>query len=222
MHRSPGTLILLIAASSTVCSAQAFNVDAGGFFSTSPPDTYGAAAAQAGLWNTRSSGGLLSDLSGAATSVTFSVSNNGGFLLDIPGATPDDKLLMDSALAVQPLSDAANFSNLKPGLYDLYIYCWAGNLLGSKDVTIRAFTGAGEVVGGVQYSEQWPGQHVLGETYEKLRVEVTPGDDQYIVVFIQAPGDFNVINGIQLVPVPTPASMTLPVIGALVGTRRRR
>jgi hypothetical protein len=215
------TAIMLCTVSLHV-KAQGFNVDAGGNFSTPPPDSYGCEAHQAGFWNPASAETILRDLAGVSTQVLFGSSYNGGFDLEIEGATLEDKLLMDSVLAVQVTSNAATFLNLQPGLYDLYIYCWAGNLLGPKDVTIRVFTGAGQVVGGVQYGEQWPGQQVLGETYDKLRVEVTPADGQYIDVFIQAPGDFNVINGIQLVPVPAPAGLLIPAAGALVTLRRRR
>jgi len=216
-------LVLCLSLWSTPASGEALNIDLGGGFSTPPASTYGAAAYQPGFWNpVNLVKNDLVDINGNSTPVRYASEANGGFLLDIQGATPDDKLLMDSALSVQSTRSAATFSNLQPGLYDLYIYCWAGNLLGPKDVTIRAFTGAGQVVGGVRYGEQWPGQQVLGETYDKLRVEVTPGDGQYIDIAIQAFGDFNVINGVQLVPIPAPATLTLAPAALLACRRRRR
>lgn len=63
---------------------------------------------------------------------------------------------------------------------------------------------------------------MLGETYDLLRVEVVPGGNQYLSIFIQAPGDFNVINGIQLVPVPAPGWAMITPLAALVVHRRRR
>jgi hypothetical protein len=222
MQFSPGFLTLFIAASSTWCCAQAFNVDAGGNSSTLPPAEYGASASQSGFWNSIGSSSYLSGLDGSSTGVLCGSGYGGALNLEIEGDLGDDKLLMDSALAGSPLANAATFLFLQPCLYDVYVYCWAGNLLGPKDVTIRAFTGAGQVVGGVSYVAAWPGGQILGETYDRLRVEVTAGNNEYLDIFIQAPGDFNVINGIQLVPVPAPASMALPVIGAMVVPRRRR
>ncbi|MBL8964828.1 MAG: hypothetical protein JNK70_12240 [Phycisphaerae bacterium] len=217
------SFVIMIAICSASGLAQTFNVDSGGGMSTPPTTDYGAAADQPGVWNSVvfEQNNLL-NTAGQATTVRYATSSNSVILLGIDGAAPNDKLLMDSAMPVDPSDAAAVFSNLQPGLYDLYIYCWAGNLLGPKDVTIRAFTGAGQVVGGVRYGEQWPGQQVLGETYDKLRVEVTPGDGQYIDIAIQAPGDFNVINGVQLVPVPAPGALALAPAALLAGRRRRR
>jgi hypothetical protein len=221
MQLSPGLLTLVIAATSTLCSAQAFNIDHAGSPSTLPASDYGAAADQTGFWN--AAGNALTnlvDVHGQPTGVQLA-SGGGGIDLAIDGATENDKLLMDSAMAVSTSSNATTFFNLRPGLYDVYVYCWAGNLLGPKDVTIRAFTGAGQVVGGVKYDEVWPGGHIRGITYDRLRVEVTPGDNEYLDIFIQAPGDFNVINGIQLVPVPAPGTVALLPAAPLACRRRR-
>lgn len=215
-----GTLLSCVLASSGF--AQAFNIDAGGNFAEPPASGYGAAAQQLGYWNGITTFGPVRDLFGSLTSVLFGTAEDGVFLTNIAGASADDQRLMGSMVGVQPADPAAVFINLEPGLYNVYVYCWAGNLLGPKDVTIRAFTDAGQVVGGVSYGDAWPGGHVLGETYDLLRVEVVPGGNQYLSIFIQAPGDFNVINGIQLVLVPAPGWAMITPLAALVVHRRRR
>lgn len=113
---------------------------------------------------------------------------------------------------------------LSPGIYDSYVYCWAGNVLGPEDVTIKAFTGAGQVIGGVSYKATWPGRQLLGETYDRFRVEVVRGNGNWISFQLEFFGDFNVINGIQLVLVlvPAPASSTIAVTVAALLVRRRR
>jgi hypothetical protein len=84
----------------------------------------------------------LKDLGGSPAGVLYASGFGGARDLNIEGALGDDKIMMDCALSGSPATNAVTFLFLEPGLYDVYVYCWAGSLLGRTDYSILAFTGA--------------------------------------------------------------------------------
>jgi hypothetical protein len=196
--------------------AQAFNLDFGGTPLTTPATSYGAASDQTGFWEY---GSQLRDISGVLTNATMSLGGS-TFSIDAPGASGGDEALMESCFAFGASSAFISLFNVTPGTYDCYIYSWAGALLGPKTVDFRIDNGEANAYGSVNYGSTWPGGHVEGETYTRIRVEVLP---QYRVIAVNFgfSGDFNVVNGMQIVPVPAPAS-ALPLLALPLALARRR
>lgn len=200
--------------------SQAFNVDFGGSLSNPPSSAYSAGSGQSGFWNAVGVQSTLRDTSGLLTSATFGA--NGGInISDIPGATGDDELFMESSIEFGNSSEGCAIGHLKPGKYDLYLYSWNIDHLPPRTVFLSVLNGVTTVEGTMTTQATWPGMQVLGETYARLRVEVITGKEFLRIKTGNLVGDFDAICGIQLVPVPTPSSV-LPLLGALLCTGRRR
>ncbi len=92
--------------------------------------------------------------------------------------------------------------------------------LRESDRTFFLDNGATSMQSSVTYGSSWPGGHVQGETYTRMRIEVLPEFEGFSAIFGFS-GDFNVVNGVQIVPVPAPAS-ALPALAATLMLARRR
>ena len=195
--------------------AQSFNIDvnaaAGG-----PTNAYGAAAGQAGKWNSfapavpPSALMPLVGLNGAATGVTMQVTPgpNGWFPAvagapawnhNNPNTTGDDQALMDDIKDVgggvpnKASGIYVTIKGLAANTYDVYTYCWApDNYLpgngGYPWITQVKVPGSptGQTPVGAL---DWPvSGHVLGETYAKHTLTLAAGADLVILVESDAAG----------------------------------
>ena len=185
-------LIAAITASALFCApavAQNFNVDLNATFGT-PSNTYGAAASQAGTWNTLTTTGpsALLDTSGGATGVTATANQFFLFSFNNAGTAGDDEMLMDDG------ADGARtwtFSGLANGSYDIYTYAWAPD--SATFLTNVSVNGsASQTVGG-----PWPGSHALGVTYALHTTNVTTGQ---VLVTLTVQSGFATTNGFQIRP----------------------
>jgi len=196
---------------------QAFNIDCGGTVSTSPSALYGAGANQPGYWNTTFNGNL-NDLAGTTTTATFF--GSGTNVHAIPGASGDDKALMETTYDMFP-SESVSIGGLAAGRYDLYAYSWAQ--LTNRTVGFRVFTG-NTYFGSVTYGAAWPGGQVEGITYARISIEVIEGGNFFTLGIgggnSKAP--INVLAGIQLVPIPAPSAPLVMLGAALFAALRRR
>lgn len=194
------SVALLFAAASV--QAQSFNVDIGSSNLSIPNSTYGAAAAQPGVW-TRVSAvpagpQALKDLStGNLTAVTLTVTGGlGDFSFNNAGTALDDERLLDDAMDLGTSASTWTFSGLAAGNYQVYTYAWAPD-----DVSYRtnvAVTGAAEasqLVGGA-----WAGSHAQGLTYALHTRSIAAGGT--IVVTTNTSIGFGAVNGFQIYKVP--------------------
>ena len=115
--------VLAVAAvtlSSTTAMAQSFNVDVNTSLSASPgfgppASTFGAAAGQAGFWNSMTGTTIgpliLNDLGGSATAVTLTrnVGGGGNFAFNNANTSGDHELLLDDGFGVH-----SRLHNVKP------------------------------------------------------------------------------------------------------------
>jgi len=192
------TLFAAVAASALFCApaaAQNFNVDLNATFGT-PANTYGAAAAQAGTWNTLTTAGpnALLNVSGAATGVSASANQFILFSFNNAGTSGADEQLMDDG------ADGARtwtISGLANGTYDVYTYAWAPD--SATFLTNVSVNGsATQTVGGA-----WPGAHALGVTYAQHSATVSAGQ---ITIGLTVVSGFATTNGFQIkagAPAPT-------------------
>ncbi len=226
---------VLICASAA--SGQSFNIDMD-TGATPPPipgdgaptAAFGAAANSPGTWNlmegiTQTSIPNLLGLNGAATSVSFTrnTAAGGNFAFNNTGTTGDFELLLDdghdlSAAAANPA--VYTFSGLQPGPYRVYTYAVAPDFAG--DITVIAVTGASapnpQTSGGLIP----PNAFAQGITHTLHNVVVSANGQLVITADGATPADFGTVNGIQVVLVPEPASLSLLAVGGLLAVRRRR
>lgn len=201
---------------------QAFNIDCAGNLAVPPTSSYGAGAGQAGYWNPVSGiAATLRDINGNPTAALLSA-DGGATVYDIPGATGDDERLMETVFGLIPSSSGVAIGGLSPGKYDLFAYSWAGQIFGQRTVGFTVLNGVNTYGGSLSFGPQWPGGQVQGETFVRIPVEVLPGlNFLRLRVGGGGPKTFNVLAGIQLVPVPAPGA-AIVLIGAGVLTARRR
>lgn len=200
---------------------QAFNIDCAGDLSTPPASSYGAGAGQPGYWNPAAVIAGLRDLSGNPTPTQLGgVAGEG--IHDIPGATGDDEKLMESAFEMFP-NDRIVVSNLAPGRYDVFAYSWGGEIFGSRTVGFTLWNGVNTFGGSVSFGPQWPGNQIEGVTFARIPIEVLPGINAFDI-HIGGGGSktFNVLNAIQIVPVPAPGALLVACSAGLLAIRRRR
>ena len=179
-------------AATAAASAQSFNVDFG-TVGTPPASTYGAAAAQPGIWNEIEGGALgtpLVGLGGTPTAVTIETTGN-SFTFNNAATTGDDEALLDSLLD-GPTSIIVR--GLAAGDYVVYTYAWAPDsaayitnveVLGSTD-PLQACGGdwTGTFQLGIHYTRH---AVTLGGTLTDLEIQLTTGSQ------------FRSSNGIQIV-----------------------
>ncbi|MFO0962574.1 MAG: hypothetical protein U0625_06660 [Phycisphaerales bacterium] len=192
-------------------SAQSFNIDFGNTTPT-PGSGFGAAAGQAGVWNTYAGGTLvgLAGLGGGATGVTLT--GTGGSLAGYndPNTFGDDEALIDDGLVI-PFLESYSFSGLAAGTYDVYVYTWTFQQLPTAvNVNGSGYT----VVGGA-----WPGGYVQGVTHSLSTVTIAANQALNIDIFT-VNGAIGCVTGVQLVQVPAPGAAA--VMGALLLRSRRR
>jgi hypothetical protein len=96
-------------------------------------------------------------------------------------------------------------------------------LLGPQHVGFSVNNGQQTVTGGVTFGTVWPGGQVLGETYDRVRINILP-DVAGFLMFMgpDSSKSFTVLNGLQLVPIPAPGSAALCVAFGAFALRRRR
>ena len=189
------TQALLLAASAATAGAQSFNIDFGAI-GTQPSATYGAGAAQPGVWNevpTAASQPLF-ELGGALTTVNVTLASAQNFAFDNLGTSGDDEALMDTFV---DLPTSVTVTGLAPGDYTVITYAWAPD--DSTYITNVAVTGSPDPLqpcGGL-----WPGMQQLGVTYTRHGITVAPGAN--IEVLFTLGSGFVSCNGMQIVQGPT-------------------
>lgn len=210
----------------TSAQAQSFNIDINSTAGLVPSSAFGAAAGQAGVWNSVDGGvtpQALVDLSGNATGVTWtSAFSNGIFasLTNLPGADTETVNLLTDVLDLETPgnSDTFTIAGLQNGTYEVYTYAMAPDSGDFRtDVNVNG-TGV-QTVGGA-----FTGSFVLGVTHSMHTVTVTDG---IITINTSVPTiagitNFGSLAGVQLVLVPGPGALALLGIAGLAGSRRRR
>jgi hypothetical protein len=215
--------IIGLAAASTPVVGQSFNIDLGAYADTVTASDYGAAAGQTGHWNYYSQNDArLRDLSGSPTSVEFGITGAGlGLPTDIAGLGGNEERFMESFANVQPSASTFTLFGIAPGIYDCYIYSWMGPVFGSATVTFQVQAKNNKATGQVSYnSPAWPGGQIKGVTYDVLRIEV-PANAFFMDISVGMDTDFQILNGLQIVRVPAPASAMLLAPLAWAARRRR-
>jgi hypothetical protein len=197
-----GTFSIAIAAPPGPPIAASMNIDIGPSAPYgSPSSTYGAAAAQPGVWNARSvpvSSSVLNDLAGVPCNALLT--RTGTQLVDFsfnnPGTTGDDQALLDDAHDVGGVGATATWtiSNLFGGNYTVYTYAFApDSALFVSSVSVAGSTDPVQNVGGA-----WSGSHVQGVTYARHSVPgVASGGS--IAITVATVTSFGTLNGIQIV-----------------------
>lgn len=202
--------------------AQALNIDCGGVIGVPPSDSYGAGSAQAGYWNPVGDEADLRDINNMPTAARLG-SSSGSQLFEIAGASGGDEALMESVFSIGVGSNLLSLTNLLPGQYDLYAYSWGGHLFGSRTVGFTVRNGIDTYIDSLAFNETWPGQQVLGETFVRIPVEVLEGRN-FLTLSMGGGGSktFNVLAGLQLVPIPAPGAAAVFLAASVLAARRRR
>lgn len=209
--------IILSSVAVTLCASgvlgQAINIDFGNA-SPTPGNAYGAAAGQAGAWNTYL-GPTLSGLLNTSAAVTGASISGGssGFLAGVndPLTLGGDDDLLDDYIGI-PYIETYTVNGLAAGTYNIYGYTWTfGPLSTGIDVNGQGM----QTIGGV-----WPGSFSPG-TYSLHTV--TLGASQPLVIDVYSiNGALGAIAGVQIVPVPTPGAAAVLGLGGLAALRRGR
>lgn len=207
----------------TSALGQAFNIDCGGNIGTPPISSYGAGAAQAGFWNSVGISAELRDLNDNVTPARLGLTGGGSELFEIIGASNGDEDLMESVFSITSGSNLLSLTNLAAGPYDRYAYSWGGQIFGDRTVGFGVHNGVDTFGGSLTFGPVWPGQQVEGETYARIPVEVLEGRN-FLTLSIGGGGSktFNVLAGIQLVPIPAPGSVVVMMGAGVLAMRRRR
>lgn len=218
---------ILLWATIAIATPQSFNIDTnmntdpelgGG----PPSSAFGAAAGQAGFWETVPTGNngpfVLRGLDGLPTGVTLSaVGWGGGGAWNNPVNSGDYKLLLNDADRIAPGFEYT-ISGLVPGPYRVYTYCIKPNgQFGEAFITVP-----GAIVPTKHASGIMPGNQLIeGVTHTVHDVTVVNGS-----LRIQAAGPWPnaYLNGLQISAVPEPMSISamLTGIGLYWGRRRWR
>lgn len=218
MKRVSFLAVAVVAALPFAAFGQAFNIDFNNAFGT-PTAAYGAGAGQPGTWNDVSFTGFavpLNGLGGGATGVTAQVDGTAGpFSFNNAGTTGDDERLMDDLFDVGGVggTGTVTISGLAAGAYDVYTYAWApdsGTFITSVTVGGAALTSGGA----------WPGVPTSGITHTQHVANVGAG--QNLVINVATSSGFGSLNGVQIAPVPEPATLSLLALGGIAVLRRRR
>ena len=219
------TLTIFLA--SAHAAAQSFNIDFGvSGNNVVPSSAYGAAANQSGFWNAVRPVGQMRDLSGTLTSMTVGGSGGGTFQGNIAGATGDELAMMSDCVAGNVLvgdeSSFVSFGGLQAGQYRCFIYGWNPDSSSPGYGQYRMWDGQQVQL---NFTSSWPGQQVLNQTYFTKDLTVTNASERFRVTMIGLGSDAvpraTVINGLQIVMIPAPASVAPLGLLALAARRRR-
>jgi hypothetical protein len=182
--------------------AQSFNVDIGSSTSyPAPSNSYGAAAAQPGVWQQVSANTgppvALKDINNNNTSVQLSISGGNGDFQVITWAGDDGKLMNDAA-DLGGGSMTWTFSNLAAGSYTVFTYAEAPDFPATykTNVNVPGSAQSTQTVGGA-----WSGSpHVLGVTYALHTITLAgPGSIQVVTSTPSVPvGNLGTCNGFQI------------------------
>lgn len=222
MKSNLAVVIIGLTVTSSSVLGQSFNIDLGSFADTVTASSYGAAAGQTGYWNYYMQGDdKLRDLAGNVTNVQFGITGSYGVDTNIPGLTGNEERFMESFINVSPSADLVTLFGIAPGTYDCYIYSWMGPVFGSANVTFQVKAKNNTATGKVSYTgAAWPGGQIEGVTYDVVRIEV-PANALALDIRVGMDTDFQILNGLQIVRVPAPASPLLLTPLALAARRRR-
>ncbi len=116
-----------------------------------------------------------------------------------------------------------------PGRYRLFVYGWGGHIVTDNVGNFLLFdsqSGADTRID-LHFNTTWPGRQVLGETYFTYDFSVKDASDFIVVHMLYRPfgetGFPTVVNGLQIVSIPAPASgLALLGLSAAIAARRRR
>lgn len=210
--------LLLVAADA---NAQRFNIDVSSASGT-PASSYGAASAQAGVWNSISPSVPLAatplvDLNGAATGVTMEIATGplgynglGAYNWNNPNTTGDDQALLDDIIDVGGGFSSVNsglqvtVKGLAAGTYDIYTYAFGpdnylpgnGGFAWQTLVTVPGATTGQQTCGVLD----WGGAYVETETYVRHTVTVAAGSDLDVLLEADIVSlGFGAFNGMQIV-----------------------
>ncbi|OQY04493.1 MAG: hypothetical protein B6I25_06845, partial [Planctomycetales bacterium 4572_13] len=176
-----------------------------------PADTY-AAAGIAGYWNVLDSGlgngtGIL-DSTGAMTGISLSCSRSLGATTTPNQTTEGD----DAALLRDYLFSGYNDFDLtifgvENDEYDILVYA-----LGRQDYPYGTTVAINGDVGNQKFMTGiWSGSLLEGQTHTKHRVNIT---NNSVTLSLDKDGDA-IINGIQIIQIPEPATLLLFSLGGL-------
>ncbi|MFN0243963.1 MAG: hypothetical protein ACKVWV_13825 [Planctomycetota bacterium] len=179
--------------------AQDFNVDFGAFPPGTglPPATYGAAAAQPGVWNEIVAAQLASpfalvDLAGNATGVQISgspVQSFSDYAHDHALTTGGDGQLLDDFLVLLS-SGGLLVTGLTPGDYLAYTYAVDTDIPVASHISVF-----GSPDGSMSTTSTVTGQLQLGLNYALHRVHVANGN---LAIFANGGLQWAAVNGVQL------------------------
>lgn len=217
----------------TSAVAQQFNIDIDS--PSSPPalgggvpsSTLGAAADQAGFWNSIAAGASsepLFDLSGGVTGVTLDITTTFGFstlAFNNPINTGDFALLFNDAHQIGTLDQGGTaifeFSGLTNGAYQVYTYAVQpqGGVADAPVLVDGSTSTNPQIVTGPMPGDAF----ALGMTHALHNVAVTDGT---LTVSITVPpnNDGTYVNAFQIVP--EPGTLGLLAAAALLCLRRKR
>lgn len=133
-------VVLATLGTAQTASATAFNIDFGTGFAP-PPSSFGAAAGQAGVWNTVATGGGavgLLDLSGAPTGTMVSILGPVGEGSTGSPGNPTDELMLDYFVGnFTAATWLVSFTGLSNGSYDVYLYDPASTAVSTGNGTVN-------------------------------------------------------------------------------------
>jgi hypothetical protein len=175
--------------------AQSFNIDVG-TGNAIPSPALGAAASQPGTWNQVQAINTvqpLSDLTGAATTVTIQRTLGGGsdFYFNNSTTSGDDELLLDDGEFPLTMTPSVwTISGLSAGSYTVTTYAWAPD-------SAALFSGV-SVNGGpiTPVGGTWTGMYQLGVTHALDTVTIPAGGT--IAVTISTYTTFATFDGLQI------------------------
>jgi hypothetical protein len=191
----------------SIAGAQAFNLDfedPAGLAAGVPSSGFGAAG-MAGTWFAIGNGmtNNLVNTSNVATGVSIDVTAL-GFLSNNTQAYAGDDLFLMGDIADGP--SLITFTGLADGPYDVWVYAQApDSTTFLTDVTINGST---QTVGGT-----WGGTYVQGNTHSFHSGVVVAGGTMSITMAVNS--GFASLNGLQIAPVPEPATFVALGMGAL-------
>jgi hypothetical protein len=213
-----------------ICSAgqakaELLNIDFGRLnIFGAPSNTYGAASGQTGSWNEITANGLTSNLvglDGGATDVSLSLSSgepNGYNSPPSPMPTEGTALMNDYFYSNGGGSWSVNLSNLNNGVYDIYLYAPANDLVDTGPFSLN----------GTFYSS-FPGNadpetFVRGVDYDIFRTTISNGTLSLQASNLPTFGGLAGMQVVEAVATPEPATWAMMGLGlcSLVWIGRKR